>query len=81
MAIQTLSILDNSSSTLTPCSTLMTNQHVFTTYKNDVSPEPPDYEKSRLYFGWVNEDTVQKTMEQSTKGEVSLPNTFPMKIT
>ena len=27
-AIQTLSILDDSSSTLTPCSTLMTNQHV-----------------------------------------------------
>ena len=26
-AIQTLSILDGSSSTLTPCSTLMTNQH------------------------------------------------------
>ena len=38
-AIQTLSILDDSSSTLTPCSTLMTNQHVFRTYKHDVSPE------------------------------------------
>ena len=26
---------------------------------------PPDYEKFRPYFGWVNVDTVQKTMEQS----------------
>ena len=38
-AIQTLSILDDSSSTLTPCSTLMTNQHVFRTYQHDVSHE------------------------------------------
>ena len=33
------------------------------------------------YFGWVNVDTVQKTMEQSTQWGVSLPNTFPMKST
>ena len=65
-AIQTLSILDNSSSTLTPCSTLMTNQHVFRANQHDVSPETPDYEKFRPYFGWVNVDTVQKTIEQST---------------
>ena len=57
-AIQTLSILDDSSSTLTPCSTLMTNQHHFRTYIHDVSPETPDYEKFRPYFGWVNVDTV-----------------------
>ena len=36
-AIQTLSILDNSSSTLTPCSTLMANQNVFRTNQHDVS--------------------------------------------
>ena len=77
-AIQTLSILDDSSSTLTPCSTLMTNQHVFRTYQHDVSPETPDYENFMPYFGWVNVDTVQKTMEQSTQWGVSLPNTFPM---
>ena len=65
--------------TLTPCSTLMTNKHVFRTYKHDVSPETPDYERFRLYFGWVNVDTVQKPMEQSTHWGVSLPNTFPMK--
>ena len=78
-AIQTLSILDDSSSTSTPCSTLMTNQHVFSTYQHDVSHETPDYEKFRPYFGWVNVDTVQKTMEQSAQWGVSLPNTFPMK--
>ena len=68
-AIQTLSILGP----------LMTNQHVFRTYQHDVSPETPDYEKFRPYIGSVNVDTVQKTMEQSTQWEVSLPNTFPMK--
>ena len=78
-AIQTLSIFDNSSSTLTPCSTLMTDQHGFRTYQHDVSHETPNYEKFRSYFGWVNVDTVQKTMEQSTQWGVSLPNTFLMK--
>ena len=77
--ILTLSILDDSSSTLTPCSTLMTSQHVSRTYQHDVSHETHDYEKFRPYFGWVNVDTVQKTVEQSTKWGVSLPNTFPMK--
>ena len=62
-AIKTLSILDDSSSTSTPCPTLMTNQHVFRTYQHDVSHETPDYEKFRPYFRWVNVDTVQKTME------------------
>ena len=78
-AIQTLSILDDSSSTLTPCPTLMTNQHVFRTYQHDVSHEAPDYETFRPYFGWGNVDTVQKTMEQSTQWGVSLPSTSPMK--
>ena len=78
-AIQTLSILDDSSSTLTPCPTLMANQHEFRTYQHDVTHEAPDYEKFRPYFGWVNMDTVQKTMEQSTQWGVSLSNTFPMK--
>ena len=78
-AIQTLSILDDSSSTLTPCPTFMANQHDFRTYQHNVTHEAPDYEKFRPYFGWVNVDTVQKTMEQSTQWGVSLPNTFPMK--
>ena len=57
----------------------MTNHHVFRANQHDVSPETPDYEKFVPYFGWVNADTVQKTMEQSTQWGVSLPNTFPMK--
>ena len=78
-SIQTLSILDDSSSTLTPCTMFKTNLHVFRTYQHDVSPEVPDYEKFRPCFGWANVDTVQKTMEQSTQWGVSLHNTFPMK--
>ena len=34
--IESLSILDDSSSTLTPCSTLMTNHHVFRANQHDV---------------------------------------------
>ena len=77
-ARQTLSILDDSSSTLTPCPTFMANQNEFRTYQHAVNHEAPDYDKFRPYFGWVNLDTVQKTMEQSTQWGVSLPNTFPM---
>ena len=57
----------------------MTNQHVFRTYQHDVSHEAPDYEKFRPYFGLVNEDTVQRSIKQSTQWGVSLPNTFCMK--
>ena len=57
----------------------MANQHDFRTYQHAVNHEAPNYEKFRPYFGWVNVDTVQKTMEQSTQWGVSLPNTFPMK--
>ena len=78
-AIQTLSILDESSSTLTPCPTFMANQHEFRTYQHAVNHEAPDYEKFRPYFIRVNVDTVQKTMEQSTQWGVSSPNTFTMK--
>ena len=78
-AIQSLSILDDSSSTLTPCPTFMANQHEFRTYQHDVTHEAPDYAKFRPYFGWVNVDTVQKTMKQSTQWGVSLPNTSPVK--
>ena len=72
-AIQTLSILEDSSYTLTPSPTFMVNQHEFRTYQHAVKHEAPDYEKFRPYFGWVNVDTVQKTMEQSTQWGVSLP--------
>ena len=49
----------------------MSNQHV-------VNNDTPDYEKFRPYLGWVNADTVQKTMEQSNQWGVSIPNTFPI---
>ena len=78
-SIETLNILDDSSSTLTPCSTLMAIQHVFRTNQHDVIHETPDYETFRPYFGWVSVDTVQKTIEQSTQWGVSIPSTFPMK--
>ena len=78
-SIQSLSILDDSSIPLTPTPTLMANQHVIRSNQHVVNNDTPDYEKFRLYFGWVNVDTVQKTMEQSTQWGVSIPNTFPMK--
>ena len=34
--------------------------------KHVVNNDTPDYEKLGPYFGWVNVDTVQKTMEQYT---------------
>ena len=57
----------------------MANQHELRTYQHGVNHVALDYEKFRPYFGWVNVDTVQKTMEKSTQWGVSLPNTFPMK--
>ena len=78
-AIQTLSILEDSSSTLTTCSTFMGNEHDLGINQHDVCPETPGYKNFRPSFGWVNVDTVQKTMEQSTQWGVSIPNTFPMK--
>ena len=41
-AIQILSILDDSSSTLTPCPTFMANQHEIRTHQHDVTHEAPD---------------------------------------
>ena len=69
-AIQTLSILDDLS---------RANQHVIRSNQHVVNNDTPDYEKLRPDFGWVNLDTVQKTMEQSTQRGVSIPNTFPIK--
>ena len=78
-AIQTLSILDDLSIPLTPTHTLRANQHVVWSNQHAVNNDIPDYEQSRPYFGWVNVDTVQKTMEQFTQWGVSIPNIFPMK--
>ena len=78
-AIQTLSILDDSSILLSPCATTRATQHVIKSNQHVVNNDTPDYERFRPYFGWVNVDTVQKTMEQSTQWGVCIPNTFPMK--
>ena len=75
-AIQTLSILDDSSSTLTPCPTFMANQHEFKTYQHDFKHEAPDYEKFRPYFGWVNVDTVQKSKHQTPSESQTALNNF-----
>ena len=56
-AIHTLHILDYSSPTLASCSTIMANQHVISSNQHAVNNEPPDYEKSRPYFGWVKDDS------------------------
>ena len=64
--IQTLNISDDSSQLLTPVPTIRANQHVIRSNQHVVNNDTPDYEKLRLYFGWVNVDTVQKTMDQST---------------
>ena len=37
--------------------------------QHDVSLEAPGYDKFRPYFGWVNVDTVQKTMNSLPNGE------------
>ena len=77
--IQTLNILDDSSQQMTSFPSIGANQHVFRTNKHVVLNDTPDYEKLMPYFGWVNVDTVQKTIEQPTQWGVSIPNTFPMK--
>ena len=64
---------------MTSFPTIRANQHVFRINKQCVNNDTPDYENLRPYFGWVNTDTVQKTIEQSTQWGVSIPNTFPMK--
>ena len=59
-------ILDDSYHPLTPCPTIRANQYV-------INNDTPDFEKLRPYFGWVNVDTVQKTMEQSMQWESPYP--------
>ena len=78
-AIQTLNILDDSSQPMTPFSTIRANQDVIRSNQHVVNNDTPDYENLRPYFVWVNLDTIQKTIEQSTQWGVSIPYTFPMK--
>ena len=63
---RSLSILDDSSIPLTPCSTIRTNEHVIRSNQHVVNNDTPDYEKLRTSLGWVSVDTVQIPMDQST---------------
>ena len=78
-AIQILKILDDSSQPLTTFPPIRANQHVNRFNQHVTNNDTSDYEKCSPYVGWVNVDTVQKTIEQSTQSGVSIPNTFPMK--
>ena len=53
-AIQTLSILDDSSIPLTPSSTLRANQHVIRSNQHVVNNDTPDYEKIQALF-WLGQ--------------------------
>ena len=39
--------------------------------KHDQQPTTIDYNKSKPYFGWVNADTIKKTIENSTQWAVT----------
>ena len=64
---------------MTPFPTIQANCHVIRSSQHVVNNDTPDYEKLTSYFGWVNVDTLPKTIEQSSQWGVSIPNTFPMK--
>ena len=46
--------------------------------KHNVKSETPDYDKYRLYLGWVNTDTIRDTFKHITQFGVSI-DTFPMR--
>ena len=52
--IQTLSILDDSSLPLTPCSTIWANQHVLRSNQYVSIMPPLTMKNSGLSFGWIN---------------------------
>ena len=72
---QTLNILDASSQPMTLFPTLSVNQF-FWSNRDVVNNDTPYYDKVRPFLLWVNVDTVQKTMEQSTDWESPLPTLF-----
>ncbi|KAL7580569.1 hypothetical protein ACA910_003691 [Epithemia clementina (nom. ined.)] len=46
--------------------------------KHDFIKEPPNYRALRPYFGWVNEDTIKATFEQTTQWGAQITR-FPMR--
>ena len=77
-AIQTLSILDDCSSTLTPCPTFMANQHEFRTYQHAVNHEAPDYKNLGLILLGQCGHCSENHGTVYPMGSL-LTNTFPMR--
>ena len=71
-------MLDDSSQPMTPFPTIRANNHVFRSNQHVVNNDTPDYENLRHYFGWVNTDTVQKTIEVHPMGSLH-SQYFPMR--
>ncbi|KAL7578085.1 hypothetical protein ACA910_015018 [Epithemia clementina (nom. ined.)] len=49
----------------------------YSVFENVLEQETPNYTKLRPYFGWVNEDTIKKTLEQTTQWGAQVTR-FPM---
>ena len=62
----------------TPPMALSSSKFIIQANKHDVKSETPDYDKYRLYFGWVNTDTIRDTFNNTTQWGVSI-DTYPMK--
>ena len=78
-AIQTLSILDDSSSTLTPCPTLMTNQRALKPINMMSVLRPLTMKNSGHILVGSMWTLFRKPWNTLPNWGVSLPNTFPMK--
>ena len=61
---------------MTPFPTIGANQNVIRSNQHVVNNDSTDYQNLRPFFDWVNVDTAQKTIKQSTQWGVSIPNTF-----
>ena len=46
--------------------------------KHAITPQPIDFEKLRLYFGWVNKHTIEKTFHKTTQWAVASTR-YPMR--
>ena len=58
--------------------TLLLPMSITEANKHHVKTETPDNNKYRLYFGWVNTDTIRGTFKHTTQWGVSI-DTFPMR--
>ena len=56
---------------------LSSSKSIIQAIKHHVKSETPDYDKYRLYFGWVNRDTIRDISKNTTQRGVSI-DTYPM---